>query len=52
LASPPSPSAASAALALSLAAIVAIFRTKIGMIRTLAACSVAGILLHLLGAVR
>ena len=40
------------ALALSLAAIVAIFRTKIGMIRTLAACSVAGMLLHLLGAVR
>ncbi|HEY0526818.1 MAG TPA: chromate efflux transporter [Stellaceae bacterium] len=40
------------ALALSLAAIVAIFRTKIGMIRTLAACSVAGIILHLLGAIR
>jgi chromate transporter len=37
------------ALALSAAAIVAIFRFKAGMIRTLAACSAVGIALHLMG---
>ncbi|HKH27066.1 MAG TPA: chromate efflux transporter [Sphingomicrobium sp.] len=40
------------ALALALAAGVAIFRFKIGMIPVLAACSAAGILLYLAGAVR
>jgi chromate transporter len=39
------------ALALSAAAIVAIFRFKAGMIRTLAACSAAGIALHLAGVI-
>jgi chromate transporter len=39
------------ALALSVAAIVAIFRVKAGMIQTLAACSAVGILLHLAGAI-
>jgi len=39
------------ALALSLAAIVAIFRFKAGTIQTLAACSAAGIFLHLLGTI-
>ena len=39
------------ALILSLAAIVAIFRFKAGTIQTLAACSAAGIVLHLLGAI-
>jgi chromate transporter len=39
------------ALALSLAAIVAIFRFKAGMLPTLAATSLAGVLLHLAGAV-
>jgi chromate transporter len=39
------------ALALSLAAIVAMFRFKWGMIPTLAACAAAGIALHLAGAV-
>ena len=37
------------ALALSAAAIVAIFRFKAGMMWTLAACSAAGIVLYLLG---
>jgi chromate transporter len=40
------------AFALSLAAGIAIFRFKIGMIPVLAACSAAGILLYLVGAVR
>jgi len=39
------------ALALSVAAAVAIFRFKAGMIPTLAACCVAGILLYLAGAI-
>jgi chromate transporter len=39
------------ALALSLAAIAAIFRFKVGMITTLLACSAAGIALHLAGLV-
>jgi chromate transporter len=39
------------ALALSLAAIIAIFRFKVGMITTLLACSAIGILLHLVGPV-
>jgi len=39
------------ALALSLAAMIAIFRFKIGAMQILAACSVAGILLYLAGAV-
>ena len=39
------------ALALSLAAIVAIFRFKAGTIQTLAACSAAGIVLYLTGLV-
>jgi chromate transporter len=39
------------ALALSLAAIIAIFRFKVGMITTLLACSAIGILLHLVGLV-
>ena len=39
------------ALALSVAAIVAIFWFRVGMITTLAACSAIGILLHLAGAV-
>ena len=38
------------ALALSIAAAVAIFRFKVGMIPTLAACCVAGMVLYLLGA--
>jgi chromate transporter len=38
------------AVLLSVAAIVAIFRFKIGMIQTLLACSAAGLLLHLAGA--
>ena len=37
------------ALALSVAAIVAIFRFKVGMIPTLLACSAVGIVLHLAG---
>ena len=40
------------ALILSLAAVVAMFRFKVGMIPTLAACSAAGIALHLVGIVR
>jgi chromate transporter len=39
------------ALALSAAAVVAIFRFKAGMIPTLLACAAAGVVLHLLGAV-
>jgi chromate transporter len=39
------------ALALSLAAAIAIFRFKVGMIPALAACCAAGILLHLAGAI-
>jgi chromate transporter len=39
------------ALALSIAAIVAMFRFKVGMIPTLAACSAAGVLLYLTGVV-
>src|SRR5215210_6254342 len=38
-----------AALFLSLAAAIAIFRFKVGMIQTLAACSAVGILLYLVG---
>jgi chromate transporter len=38
------------ALALAIAAAVAIFRFKVGMIPTLAACCVAGMVLYLLGA--
>jgi chromate transporter len=37
------------ALALSVAAIIAIFRFKVGMITTLLACSAVGIILHLVG---
>src|SRR5713226_3035022 len=37
------------ALALSVAAIVAIFRFKVGMITTLLACSAVGIILHFMG---
>jgi chromate transporter len=37
------------ALALSVAAIIAIFRFKVGMITTLLACSAVGIALHLAG---
>jgi chromate transporter len=37
------------ALALSIAAAVAIFRFKIGMIPVLAACSLAGMALYLIG---
>src|SRR3954451_17471129 len=39
------------AVLLSIAAMIAIFRFKVGMIPTLAACSVAGLLLYLVGAV-
>ena len=39
------------ALALSAAAILAIFRLKTGMIPTLAACSAAGVVLYLLGVI-
>ena len=39
------------ALALSLAAAVAIFHFKVGMIQTLAACCAAGVLLYLAGAI-
>jgi chromate transporter len=37
-------------LVLAMAAAIAIFRFKAGMIRTLAACCAAGVLLYLLGA--
>ncbi|WP_408902573.1 chromate efflux transporter [Methylobacterium radiotolerans] len=40
------------AFVLAAAAVLAVFRFKVGMIPTLAACSAAGILLHLAGAVR
>jgi chromate transporter len=40
------------AVVLSIAAMVAIFRFKAGMIQTLFACSAAGLLLHLFGAIR
>jgi chromate transporter len=39
------------ALALSVAALIAIFWIKVGMMRTLAACSVAGMILYLAGAI-
>ena len=39
------------ALALSLAAVVAILRFRVGMIPTLIACTAAGIVLHLAGLV-
>ncbi len=39
------------ALLLSAAAVIAMFRFKVGMIPTLAACSAAGIFLYLLGAI-
>jgi chromate transporter len=39
------------AFALSVAAAIAIFRFKIGMLSILAACSFAGVILYLLGAV-
>ncbi|MHC2087424.1 chromate efflux transporter [Methylobacterium sp. CM6244] len=39
------------AFALSLAALMAVFRFRVGLIPTLAACSAAGIMLHLTGAV-
>jgi chromate transporter len=37
------------ALALSLAALVAVFRFGLGMLQTLAACAAAGVAFHLLG---
>jgi chromate transporter len=40
------------ALALSVAAAVAIFRFKVGMIPTLATCCIAGVVLYLLGAIQ
>ena len=40
-----------AALLLAAAAILAVFRFKVGMIPTLAACATAGVVLHLAGAV-
>src|ERR1700720_2386937 len=39
------------ALALAVAAAIAIFRFKVGMIPTLAACCCAGVVLHLVGAI-
>jgi chromate transporter len=39
------------ALALAAAAVLAVFRFKVGMIQTLAACAVAGVALHLAGLV-
>jgi chromate transporter len=39
------------ALLLSVAAIVAMFRFKVGMIPTLVACSAAGVMLYLVGAI-
>jgi chromate transporter len=39
------------ALALSIAAAIAIFRFKVGMIPTLAACCIAGVVLYLVGAI-
>jgi chromate transporter len=40
------------ALGLSAAAAVAIFRFKVGMIRTLAVCCALGIVLHIAGSLR
>ena len=40
------------ALALSIAAAIAIFRFKAGMIQTLLACSIAGVLLYAVGAIQ
>ena len=48
---PSLPSVDGWALALSVAAAVAIFRFKVGMIQTLAACCAAGVLLYLVGAI-
>ena len=48
---PSSPSVDGWALALSVAAAVAIFRFKVGMIQTLAACCAAGVLLYLAGVI-
>ena len=39
------------ALLLSAAAVIAMFRFKVGMIPTLAACSAAGLVLYLVGAI-
>jgi chromate transporter len=39
------------ALALAVAAAIAIFRFKVGMIPTLAACCGAGVVLYLVGAI-
>jgi chromate transporter len=39
------------ALLLSLAAVIAMFRFKVGMIPTLAACSLTGVILYLLGVI-
>jgi len=39
------------AILLSIAAMIAIFRFKVGMIPTLLACSAVGLLLHLVGAI-
>jgi chromate transporter len=41
-----------ASLVLSIAAMIAIFRFKAGMIQTLLACSVAGVILHFAGVIR
>ena len=38
------------AFALALAAVIAMFRLRTGMLQTLAACSAAGVLLYLTGA--
>ena len=48
---PSLPSVDGWALALSVAAAVAIFRFKVGMIQTLAACCATGVLLYLVGAI-
>ena len=37
------------ALGLSLAALVAVFRFRLGMLQTLAACAAAGVLIHAAG---
>jgi chromate transporter len=41
-----------ASLVLSIGSMIAIFRFKAGMIQTLLACSVAGIILHFAGVIR
>jgi chromate transporter len=41
-----------AALALTVAAVLAIFWLRIGMVRTLAGCALSGLLLHLAGVVQ